>query len=63
MTEIQNVVVEARKSVGYVVLGKYNSLSTCGITVGIMKGKHRMQINCLGYDEYQGNAVAYKEVK
>lgn len=62
MTEIQWRVVERKVKDGYSILGKYNSLSVAGYTIGVMKGRHRLQINCLGFDEYNSNPLAYKEI-
>jgi hypothetical protein len=52
MTHEQSVVVEARKSMGYSLLGKSTSLYTSGHVYVMTKGKHTMAINCLGYDEH-----------
>lgn len=59
MTETQQVVVNSWINHGYEHIGNFVSLSGMGETVGLVKGKHRLHINCLGYDEYV-SGMSYK---
>ena len=52
MTEIQQIVVNARIGMGYKVLGYTQSHSTASRCAVLQKGRHLMSINCLGYDEH-----------
>lgn len=62
MTNEQSAVIEAKISSGYKSLGKYAGTSgVVGLCEMLVKGKHTVLINALGYDEYQ-RVVMYKEV-
>lgn len=62
-TNEQKVVVERRLGEGYEVIGYFlNMTGVIGRDIGIMKGRHRMHINALGYDSYV-NGISYQEVE
>jgi len=62
-TNEQKVVVENRLRDGYEVVGYFlNMTGVTGRDVGIIKGRHRMHINALGYDSYV-NGISYQEIK
>jgi len=50
MTDIQRIVVQARKSQGYEILGRVQC--SCGEGILLTKGRHTMVVNVLGYDEH-----------
>lgn len=54
MTKEQLAVVLARTKDGYENIGKKKSTVCEGDCVILVKGKHRVDVNCLGYDEYTG---------
>lgn len=63
LTKVQKVVVDAKMKDGYTVIGLFQNLSgLAGADVGLVKGKHRIHINCLGYDSYVSGLV-YQEIK
>lgn len=63
LTKEQSVVLDAKVRDGYVILGAYKPLSgISGICVAVVKWKHTMYINALGYDEYL-KGVIYEEIK
>lgn len=63
MTEIQSIVVDARLKDGYTFIGEFPSMSRVkGNDIGLVKGRHRIHINALGYDTYLPNII-YQEVK
>lgn len=63
LTQVQQVVVDAKTKDGYVVIGVFQNLcGLAGVDVGLSKGKHRIHINCLGYDSYVSGLV-YQEIK
>jgi 1,4-dihydroxy-2-naphthoate octaprenyltransferase len=63
LTQVQQVVVDAKMKEGYIVIGLFHNLSgLAGVDVGLVKGKHRIHINCLGYDSYVSGLV-YQEIK
>lgn len=52
-TKAQKVVVEKRLASGYKFIGYFQSTSGVGAyDVAIVKGRHRMHINSLGYDTF-----------
>ena len=62
-TEVQKVVVDSKTKDGYAVIGVFQNMSGfAGADVGLVKGKHRIHINCLGYDSYVSGLV-YQEIK
>lgn len=56
-TEEQKFVVEARMKEGYEILGTVASKVNDVRAFVVVKGKHTMVINSLGYDEYTGGPV------
>jgi len=52
MTEIQKVVIDARLIIGYSILGETLSILNGLPAYLIVKGKHTLVINSLGYDEH-----------
>ena len=55
MTDIQKIVVDRKIKDGYQKIGVAKSISVSGDVVLLLKGKHTIAINCLGYDEHTGN--------
>lgn len=55
----QLLVVNSRIKSGYINIGIFNSTVNDCVTVGLIKGKHRVQINSLGYDEFSGNQSSF----
>lgn len=61
-TKEQQVVVEHRLSKGYEYVGHFQNMSgISGADICLIKGRHRMHINSLGYDSYV-NGLSYVEV-
>ena len=63
VTKEQQVVVENRLARGYEFMGYFQNY--CGIKgpdICVVKGRHRMHINALGYDSYVPG-TNYVEVK
>lgn len=56
MTNEQKVVVESREKRGYTVIGEGVSSINGLKTIIITKGRHRVDINTLGYDEFIQNS-------
>lgn len=62
MTYTQETVTNARLADGYALLGYSDSTSVSGIVAVIIKGKHTMAINCMGYDEHtQGKTYRLRD--
>lgn len=63
LTEVQQIVVDVKMKDGYCVIGMFHNLcGLAGVDVGLVKGKHRTHVNCLGYDSYVSGLV-YQEIK
>jgi len=52
MTQVQETVVQSRVNNGYVILGTVKSISVMGDCILMVKGRHTICINLLGYDEH-----------
>lgn len=52
LTNEQEVVVESREKHGYTVIGEGISNINGLKTIILTKGRHRVDINTLGYDEF-----------
>lgn len=62
-TKEQEYVVSARLSNGYSFIGYYQNLSGIGeCDIGLVKGKHRVHINALGYDSFI-KGINYQEIR
>lgn len=56
-TPEQDAVVSARVADGYALLGVSNSRTVQGYVYVLVKKKHCVAINCLGYDEHTSGAT------